>query len=265
MEKGQRLVLLLKTIDKEQNHFPTDEYSQELKKLNFEVVSVSTLSFEFCNLDQLRSCLYNANEYAGLVFTSTRSVEAVYKSCPDWYQTLLTYWQNLKTYVVGSATRQKAEELLNLKCVGEGTGSGEQLAHFIAKDKLEISKFLLHPTSNISRETLPRILQEEGIQIKSIFVYETKPHPELLSRLKEIYEKESKVEYVVFFSPSGVKSALPFFETMSASQHSYGKFVAIGPTTCDALVKSGLKCACTASTPSAKGVADAIFSLEQDL
>lgn len=54
--------------------------------------------------------------------------------------------------------------------------------------------------------------QDDSVKIKKIEVYETLEHPHLKENLRDIFEKNDIPLLITFFSPSGVKSALPYIK-----------------------------------------------------
>lgn len=56
---------------------------------------------------------------------------------------------------------------------GAPSGTGEKLAQFILGQPQERPKKLLYLTGDKNRDTVPRILEEAGIELRSLKVYET--------------------------------------------------------------------------------------------
>lgn len=53
---------------------------------------------------------------------------------------------------------------------------------------------------------------DSSVRIKKVEVYETLEHPHLKENLCDLFEKNDMPQLMTFFSPSGVKSALPYIK-----------------------------------------------------
>nr|CAD7411902.1 unnamed protein product [Timema cristinae] len=81
---------------------------------------------------------------------------------------------------------------------------------------------LLFPCGSLKRDTLPRQLTEKGIAVHMVTVYKTLPHPQLESNLRCIINfEEAFPEYIVYFSPSGLKFSLPTLEKLEVPLHQF--------------------------------------------
>ena len=193
---------------------------------SFIAKTITTLEFKSKNLDQLKEFLDNPKD--GIIFTSPRSVAAVKEALGD--DSLKNGWKLLDNYSVGESTSSLAKSLLNLETKGEISGNASQLADFILKDqkeKLHIKSFL-YPCSNLKQDTLQSKLSEFKIGVNCVEVYETVPHPDLASKFEA--EIKEKVDFLVYFSPSGVKFTIDTLKHY-LSCNSCVKIIAIGPST----------------------------------
>lgn len=252
---GWALILRASKVEDEDD----DPYKKELQALGIRVQSVPVLSFEYCNLDVLKDHLQKHDEYYGIIFTSPRAVEAILQSIPDWNMSMQTQWKNHQHFAVGEATALSLSENIKLQSNGKGTGNALQLAELIIKCVPKNSKPLLFPCSSLRHETLPKLLQEAGILLNCITTYQTKPNLEMKTRIEKAVTDKGVPEYIVFFSPSGVKYAIPTLKDLLSSLTEV-KLIAIGPSTEEALKKENLMPFCTAAQPSATGLRDAIVN-----
>lgn len=129
-------------------------------------------------------------------------------------------------FVVGRATGAAARDAGFSSVLGEDSGSANRLApiiidHFAGADAS--STRLLFPGAKRKMGGLTEKISP--IEVVDVPVYETcgRPREELAAELSKI----PIVDFVVFFSPSGVKAALEVIKSHSPSS----KLVAIGLTT----------------------------------
>ncbi|XP_023343956.1 uroporphyrinogen-III synthase isoform X2 [Eurytemora carolleeae] len=203
----------------------TDRYVKVLEEDGFNVILVPVIQFKFVNQQELSTAVESAAEYTGIVFTSKRAVESVVNLQID-----IQILKEKDIYAVGPGTADFLQDKFGFASKGSETGSGEALAIFIIEENLKSSRnpFLLFPCSSLSRETMTTPLENAGIQCRRIISYETSENQDLKS-IMAVLEQQS---ICAFFSPSGVKSAMPHF----SSEHlKAAKFVAIGETTKQAL------------------------------
>ncbi|XP_072029874.1 uroporphyrinogen-III synthase-like isoform X2 [Amphiura filiformis] len=199
-------VLLLKAVKPGEEG---DLYVQALAKENYEVSLCSPISFKFTNLQQLTASLQQPSKFSGIIFSSPRTVQAVEKCLPDLGQDGLPGWKPLTAYCVGQATANSVRDDLGLNPVGEQSGNAQNLAKIILEGTKAGSKPLLFPCGTLRRETIPDSLQKAGVDFKAHVVYETIPHPDLEASINQYFEK-GMPEFIVFFSPSGVRFSKEF-------------------------------------------------------
>ena len=225
-----------------------DKFVQHLQQNNFEARFVNCLSFKFKNLEKLCDDKEKADDYQGLIFTSLRSIQAVQKAVESDPQRL-SRWQGKSNYSVGESTSEAAKNILGLDSAGSGTGNAQALATLVVeKHSNQQTKPFLFPSGNLKQETLEKSLNENSIEVQNVEVYETVVHSELESSIKEL--KTAKIDFLVFFSPSGVKFSLPFLLKHEVKLDGI-KIIAIGPSTKKYLEENDLKCSqmCSKPTP----------------
>lgn len=160
---------------------------------------------------------------------------------------ILYHWKHTPVYCIGAATDSLARNQLNLQhCIGSQSGNSKQLAENILFTIKKNSKPLLYPCSEIARDTIAYILNNNGVPIHKIVVYRTLESESLEQDLLEMLKKSHDI--FVFFSPSTVE-----FIVAQLKKNSYNikdiKAVAIGPVTKDALIDSGFNIYATADKP----------------
>ncbi|XP_073541156.1 uroporphyrinogen-III synthase isoform X1 [Phyllobates terribilis] len=241
----------------------SDPYVQELSSHGYQTTLIPVLSFTFVSLEHLSDKLTHPENYAGLIFTSPRAVEAV-KLCLEnrkeaWEHSLKEKWNRKSIYVVGKATAALVDDL-GLSSEGEASGNAEKLADLICSKQISYSAPILFPCGSLKREVLPKKLQEKNVPLESITVYQTAQHPDIRSSLTDYFTKEGIPRSIVFFSPSGVKFCLKLIQQLSNDRLNQIKFAAIGPTTSEAMAAGGLAVSCTAQNPTPQDLADGLKS-----
>lgn len=161
---------------------------------------------------------------------------------------------------MGPATDSLARNRLNLqRCIGSQSGNSKQLAEKIILDIKKDSKPLLYPCSEIARETVACILNDNGVTIQKIVAYRTLASELLEQDLSNVLRKSPSI--FVFFSPSTVEHI-----TTQLERNSYDikdiKAVAIGPVTKHALINSGFNVYTTADKPEPEALMHAITTAE---
>ncbi|KNC74424.1 uroporphyrinogen-III synthase, partial [Sphaeroforma arctica JP610] len=87
-----------------------------------------------------------------------------------------------------------------------------------------------------------------------ITVYKTVRNPDIAYALRKACA-DKPVDWLVFFSPSGVEFCLDFLPKANA------KFAAIGPTTAQKLRDCGVVVSAVAATPNPDGLIKAVLSV----
>jgi uroporphyrinogen-III synthase len=122
--------------------------------------------------------------------------------------------------------------------VFHGQQNFKDLIDIISKHKEE--KFLL-PCSDIHKQSLPRLLEDNKVKFTKAVIYRT-----LASDLSHL--KISEYDMIIFFSPSGVKSLIKNFPDYKQGDTKIGVF---GPTTAKAVKDAGLSLDLNAPTKTA--------------
>lgn len=199
--------------------------------------------------------------YIGLILTSPRAIEAIALAIMKEHASVLCDWKQVPTYCVGPATDSLARSQLDLQhCIGSDSGNAKQLAEQIVLDmKRDSKKPLLYPCSEIARETIASILNDNGISVEKFVVYRTLESESLEQDLLEVMKKFPSI--FIFFSPSTVEFVAARLEKNSYNTKDV-KAVAIGPVTREALIKFGFKIHATADKPEPAALMRAITTAE---
>ncbi|XP_070162812.1 uroporphyrinogen-III synthase isoform X1 [Polyergus mexicanus] len=257
MLENNKIVVLCKGLSEMNDKQET--YIKTLESAGYTCECLQTLRFEFVNISELRACLSTADKYSGLILTSPRTVEAISLAVKG-DANILYHWQQIPVYCIGPATDSLARNQLNLQhCIGSESGNSKQLAERIILNIKKDSKPLLYPCSEIARETVACILNDNGVTIQKIVVYRTLASELLEQDLSKILKKSPSI--FVFFSPSTVEHITTQLKRNSSNIKDI-KAVAIGPVTKNALINSGFNVYATADKPEPEALMRAITTAE---
>lgn len=216
-----------------------NKYVELLEKEGVSARSVPVLSFNFINREYLQTCLKNPDFYSGIIFTSTRSVNAV-SSLISLNDVCINKWKQKTNFSVGTATANSALSELKLQTHGADSGNSENLCKLIIEMHRHLDKPLLFPCSNIRKDTIPTVLSKSGISVEEVFCYETVPNNNFECIWQNIIS-ETLPNILVFFSPSGVQSCINVIKNAYVG-HQLPIFIAIGPSTEKALSEADIYC-----------------------
>jgi uroporphyrinogen-III synthase len=230
----------------------TDSYSTLLTAHHFEPISIPSLDFHFKNLNILADKLDNPDDFSGIIFTSPRAITATVEALHD--QRLAAAWSELKNYCVGPSSFVQIEKLLHLTPSGQDAGNASALADFIKSDIKDcaITKPFLMPCGNLKQDILQTKLSDYGYSVESVEVYETVPEKNLERNIENVFQ-DGSVEFIVFFSPSGINFTANIFSKLNVDLNEK-KLIALGPSTKKTIENHGYKVYATAEQPSPEGL-----------
>ena len=216
----------------------TDPYAVALSKL-YNASFVPALSHVLVNVDKLSSLIASGNDgrYAGIIFTSQRAVEA-WTAAADSADGSIesSSWTTTPHYAVGPATAAALSGLPghvrppSYLIRGTDSGNAENLAALIVEQGTASQSLpYLYLVGDKRRETISSVLFSNGLKISELHVYTTAPAEAFDTAFKEVVQQSrgKRIEWLVFFSPSGVKLALPLAKSLGLEP----RLAAIGPTT----------------------------------
>ena len=259
-ENPSKTVLLLRSPSDSPGK--VDKYLELAKYDQIQVFNLPVLTFNFINGNELIKELNNCENYEAIVFTSPRAVEAIEAVMVDTIDFEENWTKNKVCYVVGEETASRVKSSLEWKTeniIGSEAGNALNLAEVIISRYEEQPKInpLFFPCGNLKRNELEQTLIKQNIQLQPLTVYETCTRKDIPKAIEEL--QFVSLDFVVFFSPSGVKNVYDLLkETVKGFEEST-KVIAIGPTTANTL-KSGFGCqnVFIAENPSAESVMNII-------
>lgn len=232
------------------------KYSTVLTKNDIEAVLIPSIDFSYKNLDKFKDKLNDVELFSGLIFTSPRSVLATKEALND--NPLNEKWKNKLNFSVGETTWTECRNQLSLETKGKETGNAQKLSELIiqeVKGEKDLLPFLF-PCSNLKQDTLQKNLENAGLCVSPLEIYETVQHPKLKKNLVQVLD-DSEIEYLVFFSPSGVNFSQEI-AIQESKDLSSKKLVAIGPSTKRAIEAHELTVFATADFPSPEALLAAL-------
>ncbi|GBO12134.1 Uroporphyrinogen-III synthase [Araneus ventricosus] len=253
----EKTVLLLKAVEDSS----VDPYFEKLQKAGISSVIIPTLDFIFVNEQILENCLLYPEKFCGIIFTSPRTVQAVQRIF-DTTGFDIARWQEKKNYAVGEATSKLAASLMQLDLLGEEAGSSEELCKVILSSAA-CEKFVepfLFPCSQRSKDTVPNILTEGGLQVKKVICYKTECNSHMEESLEKLIAEKGIPDIIVFFSPSGVEFSSKIIKKF-LGETKQPECIAIGPTTKEAIKNAEMNLCKVAQKPNPDSVLEAIKSI----
>lgn len=214
-------------------------YGELAKKFNVNIVFRKFIRIEGVPAKDFRKDRINILDYSAVIFTSRNAVDHFFRICKEMR---IEVPDTMKYFSISESTAYYLQKYVQYRKrkVFHSKENFSNLCELIKKHKTE--KFLL-PCSDIHKQEIPRMLDENKIAYKEAIIYRT-----LASDLSDV--DISKYDMLVFFSPSGIKSLFKNFPDFIQNNTIIGAF---GPSTAKAVAEAGLTlnvCAPSQTAPS---------------
>lgn len=219
-------------------------YGDLTKKFNVNIVFRKFIKIEGIPAKDFRKDRVNILDCTAVIFTSRNAVDHFFRICKEMR---IEVPDTMKYFSISESTAfylQKYVQYRKRK-VFHSKENFANLAELIKKHKTE--KFLL-PCSDIHKQEIPKMLEDNKILFKKAIIYRT-----LASDLSDI--DITKYDMLVFFSPSGIKSLYKNFPDFTQNSTAIAAF---GPTTAKAVVDAGLTLTISAPSKTAPSMTMAI-------
>jgi len=215
-----------------------DEFSSRLKDAGFEVINfpvIRTVPVE--DLSELKEKLREPEKYDGLFFTSPKAAEV-----------FLRNFENKaggfggKIYALGGRTKALFEAAGFETVSGAEANTAEEFINsFPRKSEFAGKKFLFF-RGDKSLRAIPELLSGTAAQVDEVVVYRTVRDSVEENLIAQIREKlrRARIDWICFFSPSGIESFLKTFGDISPPASEI-KIAAIGRTTASCAAAKNLK------------------------
>lgn len=183
-------------------------------------------------------------DHSGVIFTSRTAIDHFFRICQELR---ITVPDSMKYFCVSEATAFYLQKYIvyRKRKIFYADGRFTDLTSVMKKHKDE--KFLV-PLSDIHKQEIPTLLDQEGYQYTKAVLYRTVSSD--LSDLSDI-----KYDVLVFFSPSGIKSLFQNFPDFSQNDT---RIACFGPTTAQAVREAGLRLDIEAPTSQAPSMTMAL-------
>jgi len=236
----------VKTILVTQPKPETDKspYFDLAKKYNLKIDFRPFIYVEGISAKEFRKDRVNIIDHTAVIMTSRNAVDHYFRICTEMR---VNVPDTMKYFCISESTAYYLQKyvLYRKRKIFHGKQNINDLIGLIKKHKDE--KFLL-PCSDISKEEISEVLDQQGIKYTKAVLYKT-----VCTDLSDL----AKVNYdaLVFFSPSGITS---LFENFPKFKQNKTRIAAFGPTTAKAVLDAGLKLDIQAPTPSAPSMTMAL-------
>lgn len=219
-------------------------YNDLIKKFNVNVVFRKFINIEGIPAKEFRKDRVNIPDYTAVIFTSRNAVDHFFRICKEMR---IEVPDSMKYFSISESTAYYLQKYVQYRKrkVFHSKESFANLVELAKKHKTE--KFLL-PCSDIHKEEIANMLEENKILYKKAVIYRT-----LASNLTDI--KIEDYDMLVFFSPSGIKSLFKNFPKFKQNKTAIGAF---GPSTAKAVIDAGLTLNISAPSKTASSMTLAI-------
>lgn len=219
-------------------------YADLAKKFNASVVFRKFIKIEGIPAKEFRKDRVNILDYTAVIFTSRNAVDHFFRICKEMR---IEVPDSMKYFSISESTAYYLQKYVQYRKrkVFHSKESFANLVELAKKHKAE--KFLL-PCSDIHKQEVAHMLEENKIIFKKAVIYRT-----LASDLSDI--KIEDYDLLVFFSPAGIKSLFKNFPKFKQNTTVIGAF---GPSTVKAVTEAGLTLGFSAPSKTAPSMTMAI-------
>jgi uroporphyrinogen-III synthase len=219
-------------------------YADLAKKFNVNVVFHKFITIEGILAKEFRKDRINIPDYTAVIFTSRNAVDHFFRICKEMR---IEVSDTMKYFSISESTAYYLQKYVQYRKrkVFHSKENFSNLVELIKKHKTE--KFLL-PCSDIHKQEIANMLEENKIQFRKAVIYRT-----LASNLSDI--KIEDYDMLVFFSPAAIKS---LFKSFPKFKQNYTVIGAFGPSTAKAVTDAGLTLNVSAPSKTAPSMTMAI-------
>ena len=202
------------------------------------------IQVEGVSAKEFRQTRIHILDHTGVIFTSRTAADHFFRISQELR---LTVPDSMKYFCISEATAFYLQKYIvyRKRKIFYADGRFSDLISVMKKHKDE--KFLV-PLSDIHKQEIPDLLEQEGYNYTKAVLYRTVSAD--LSDLSDI-----KYDILVFFSPSGIKS---LFQNFPDFQQNNTKIACFGPSTAKAVLDAGLRLDIEAPTSQAPSMTMAL-------
>jgi len=206
--------------------FEKSPYGEIARKYNVNITFRKFFKIEGIPAKDFRKDRVNILDYTAVIFTSRNAVDHYFRICKEMR---IEVPETMKYFSISESTAYYLQKYVQFRKrkIFHSKESSANLIELIKKHKTE--KFLL-PCSDIHKQEIPKMLEENKILYKKAIIYRT-----LASDLSDLDIRN--YDLLVFFSPSGIKSLFKNYPDFIQGDTAIGAF---GNTTHKAVKDAGL-------------------------
>jgi len=206
--------------------FEKSPYGEIARKFNVNITFRKFFKIDGIPARDFRRDKVNLLDYTAVIFTSRNAVDHYFRMCKEMR---VDVPETMKYFSISESTAYYLQKYVQFRKrkIFHSKENYANLIELIKKHKTE--KFLL-PCSDIHKQEIPIMLEENKIQYKKAIIYRT-----LASDLSDL--DIHSYDLLIFFSPSGIKSLLKNFPDYKQGDTAIGAF---GTSTHKAVRDSGL-------------------------
>lgn len=201
-------------------------YGELSRKFSVNIEFRKFITIEGITAKEFRQDRINILDFSAVIFTSRNAVDHFFRICKDMR---VEVPDSMKYFSISESTAYYLQKYVQYRKrkVFHSKESFTNLCELVKKHKGE--KFLL-PCSDIHKQEIPKMLEENKIYYRKAIIYRT-----LASDLSGL--DISNYDMMVFFSPAGIKSLFKNFPDYKQNNTVIGAF---GPSTAKAVIEAGL-------------------------
>lgn len=206
--------------------FEKSPYGEIARKFNVNIAFRKFFLIEGIPARDFRKDRTNILDYEAVIFTSRNAVDHFFRISKEMR---LEVPETMKYFCISESTAYYLQKYVQFRKrkIFHSKENAANLMELIKKHKGD--KFLL-PCSDIHKQEIPKMLEENKIQYKKAIIYRT-----LAADLSDLSIKD--YDLLVFFSPSGIKSLFKNFPEFVQGETAIGAF---GNSTHKAVKDAGL-------------------------
>jgi len=219
-------------------------YHELAQKNNLKIEFRPFIKVEDIKAKEFRQTKIDVLEHSAVIFTSKTAINHFFRICEDLR---ITVPDTMKYFCVSESVAYFLQKYIvyRKRKIFYGPGRFSELMESILKHKDE--KFMV-PLSDVHKEEIPRLLDENGIDYTKAILYRT-----VSSDLSDV--AVINYDLIVFYSPSGIKSLLHNFPEFKQNNI---KIASFGINTARAVKEAGLRLDVQAPSPEAPSMTMAL-------
>lgn len=193
---------------------------------------------------EFRQQKVNLLDYDAVIFTSRNAVDHYFRAAEELRVRIP---DDMKYFCISESTAFYLQKYIvyRKRKIFYGQQTFADLVSVLKKHKE--CNFLL-PSSDILRQNIPALLEENGFKYNIATLYRT-----VCSDLSDL--KDVNYDVLVFFSPSGIKS---LYQNFPDFKQNNTRIAVFGPTTANAAEQAGLKIDISAPSPESPSMTKAL-------